>query len=436
MTQSFRIALGTLSGAPSTATEGSIVTSSDNNGQGLRAQGVLMQQNTTAFKAASLSGTYVFGREGVDFGGGPFVIAGLLTANGVSTLSNISTDYDDYFTGATNQPGPYSGTFSIATNAPGGRGTSQTTISSVVDNFVFYVVSPSEILSMSTDATDQNHPIQSGEIKLQTGTFTATTMDNSGYVIYTTGTDGGDGANQVGLGQAAVTTNGAVTIILDKNQNGVMNPDNSGNPGPEQNVTGASFVISATGRTTLSGAGSGNPIFYLVDSTQALFVSTNSAGSGIEFGHLLKQTGTPFSNTTLPATAFFLGAATNTGSSYDSGTLTFNTVADTFTGTDDSSASPCSQNCSGNGLTPNSPITNHGAALPYSFAAFTNSQATFTPTATGQGIFGGNGILAYQVSPTKVVFMQIGATTTTGFGGFKPTSALVLSPAELYIGQQ
>jgi hypothetical protein len=87
-------------------------------------------------------------------------------------------------------------------------------------------------------------------------------------------------------------------------------------------------------------------------------------------------------------------------------------------------------------LNPNSPISNNGAAIPYSFAAFTNSTATFTPTATGQGIFGGNGILAYLVSPTKVVFMQIGATTTSGFGGFKPASAISPNPAEIYIGQQ
>lgn len=435
-TGTYRIALGTLSGSPSTATEGSIVASDDNTGQGQRTEGVLMQQNTAAFNASSLDGTYVFGREGVDFGGGYFVIAGLLTANGVGTLSNISADYDDYITGATNEPGPYSGTFSIATNAPGGRGTSQSTISGVVDNFVFYVVSPSEILSMSTDATDQNHPIVSGEVKLQTGPFTATTMDNSGYVVDQTGIDGGDGGNQVGLGQATVTTSGAATIILDKNDNGVMNPDNSGNPGPEQSMTGASFAITSTGRTTLSGAGSGSPIFYLIDSTQGFFVSANSAGNGIELGHLFKQTGGPFSNTTVPATAFFLGAATSTGSSYDSGVVAINTVGVTLTGTDDGSAPPCSQNCNGNGLNPNSPITNNGVAIPYSFAAFTNSQATFSPTAPGQGIIGGNGILAYLVSPTKLVFMQIGATTTTGFGGFKPASALSPSPAELYTGQQ
>jgi len=434
----YRFALGTLSG--STATQGNIIAFGDDTGAAIRAEGVLMQQNTSAFQPSSIDGTYVFGRQGVDVDGGPFVIAGLFTANGAGAISGLSADYDDYFTGAVNVPGPGTGTFTLASNAPGGRGTSQTTISgvggSIVSNYVAYVVSPSELLSMSTDLADANHPIVSGEVKLQTGPFTATTLDGNGYVVSQTGIDGGNGGNQTTVGQATVTTNGAATVILDQNDNGVMNPDNSGNPGPEQNMS-LTFEITSTGRATISGAGSGSPVFYLIDSTQAFFVGTNSAGGSIQFGYFQKQTGGPFSNTTLPATAFFGGAAPNTGSEFDVGAVTFNTSADTISGTDDESSPSgqnCSQNCNGNGLDPNSIIGNNGStSVPYTFTAVSNASYTFTPTAPGQGLFGGGDILAYSVSPTKVVFMQIGQTN--GFGGFTPASETSANPAELYIGQ-
>jgi hypothetical protein len=427
-TATYRIALGTLSGP--TATQGSMIAFVDDTGEQIRAQGVLMQQTTSAFNPSSIDGTYVFEREGVDAVGGRFAIAGLSTANGVSTLSNITDDYDDAFTGAVNQSTAGSGAFTLAASAPGGRGTSQTTITgtggSITSNFVTYVVSPSLLLSMSTDPADDNHPITSGEAMLQTGPFTTTSLDDNGYVIYVSGLDNGNGGDNVGLGQATVTTGGAATLTLDQNDNGTESGEQFGSQ---------TFSVGTTGRTTLSGGGGKNPIFYLVDSTQGFAVGTDSNGFS---GYIQRQTGGPFSNTTVPATAFFGGGAANVGSSFDVGAVAFNSTALTISGTDDSSApsgANCGQNCNGNGLQANSPLGNGGGStsVSYTFEAVSNSSFAFTPSATGQGIFGGGNILVYAVTPTKFVFMQIGATT--GFGGFTPANPILPNGSELFIGR-
>jgi len=149
----------------------------------------------------------------------------------------------------------------------------------------------------------------------------------------------------------------------------------------------------------------------------------------VEFGFAQKQTGGPFTNASLPTTAFFGGSAPTVGSSYDSGAASFNTATTTISGTDDSAS--CGQQCGG--LSPNNAIGNNGQNTIYCFTSTCSMSGlnSFTPTATGQGILGGN-ILAYIVSPTQVVFMQIGQTT--GFGGYVPASQTSQSPAEVFTG--
>jgi hypothetical protein len=86
-------------------------------------------------------------------------------------------------------------------------------------------------------------------------------------------------------------------------------------------------------------------------------------------------------------------------------------------------------------LQANSPLGNGGGStsVSYTFEAVSNSSFAFTPSATGQGIFGGGNILVYAVTPTKFVFMQIGATT--GFGGFTPANPILPNGSELFIGR-
>ena len=104
------------------------------------------------------------------------------------------------------------GSYSLATNAANGRGTGSVSIDwPGTDDFVLYMVSSSEALAMTTDTLTPNTPILSGEIKLQTGPFSTSMLDNSNYVFYGTGIDSNDGANATILGQIATTTNGVAT---------------------------------------------------------------------------------------------------------------------------------------------------------------------------------------------------------------------------------
>jgi hypothetical protein len=369
----------------------------DKTGQGFRGAGIFIQQDSSAFRLGGFKGTYVFGREGIDAAGGRYAVAGLSTADGNGSLTNISADSDDAFAGTANVSGG-SGTYTIGTS---GRGTSTITIGGQTSNLVTYGVSPSEQLSLSTDFVDSAHPIQSGENKLQTtANFQAYLAGGSEYAFYATGIDSSNGGSTAYLGQATFNgTSGDATVTLDVNDNGIEAAETIGQ---------AAFTIAPNGRMTAVGQGLGNnpPIIYLIDQTQGFLVGTDSYASS---GYVQQQTGGPFNTASLSGQAFFGGSAPAAGSSYDGGTINFESSSSTIMGTDDGSSPTF--------------ISKLGTPVPYTFSA----NSSFTPTAPGQGLFG-NTVLAYIVStsPLKVIFMQLGATPQN------PKA----SPAELFIGQQ
>jgi large repetitive protein len=371
----YRASLGTI--VAGVATEGRIVRFDDNTGRGPRQSGVLMKQDPTSFNAAAFSGTYAFGLVGVDSNGGRNAGAGVFTANGAGTLSNLSEDFDNV--GGASGVLTGSGSSTMAAN---GRGTSTVTINvsggTATSHSVLYTVSSSEILIMTTDSLASNTPILSGEVKKQTGPFTQTSLDGNSYVFSFVGLNNSDGTNEATLGHFIFTTNGNATGVIDDNGN------------PEQAVAGT-FTIASNGRVILSsGGGSHPPIFYLVNSSLAFVVDT---GGSVASGFLEKQTGGPFSTASISGPYFFGAEAPTTGSSYSSGTANFNAATGVITGNEDSSRS--------DGLKANDPISNNGTAVTYCFATSTCTPAT---TAAGQGNVGGS--LAYIISPSKIIFVD------------------------------
>ena len=411
-TSTYRIALGTLSG--SIASQGSITVFTDNTGEGVRASGILIQQAPGAFSTASINGNYVLGLDGVDGSGGRFALAGVSHANGSGTLSNFSIDLDDNGNLDTDDT-TGSGTYAItsATGSANGRGTftyTAPTLGGATLNFAMYVVSSSQFLVIETDPLSPtgNAPIQSGLAKKQSGTFTSTTLDNKDYVLYVSGIDNSNGGSDITLGQSTNATNGAATVTLDENDNGTAQTEQS------QALT---FDITSNGRTTVPGAGKHPPVFYLIDSTQGFIVGTDGSASS---GYMQQQTGTaPLNNSTIASIGqvFFNGSAPTIGGSFDNGSVTVVSASTSITGTDDSSGPSfqCSQGCGGGGLQPNMSITNNGSGpITYSFG---------TSAVPGQGTLGG--MIAYIVSPTEVIFMQPGGTSSNNS-----------SPAELFIVRQ
>jgi hypothetical protein len=368
----FRAGVGTPVGG--VATEGRIIRFNDNNGRRVRQSGILMKQDPTSFATSQISGTYALGAVGVDSSGGRFAGAGVITADGAGTLSNFTADFDDAGTASGNATGG-TGTYTIATN---GRGNSTTTITVLgkpgTSNLVLHMVSSSEILFMSTDSLVTGHTVFSGELKKQTGPFTAATLDNNDYVIHGEGL-GTNGGNDTFLAQATFTTNGNATLTSDENNDGTL--------GTKQ-ISAITLTIAANGRTTLSGGtGTHPPIFYLIDSSSAFLVGTDGS---VTFGFIEKQTGGPFSDASLSGQFFFGADAPTTGSQYQSGTATLD-GAGGATGSGDHSGP------NGLGKDMFSPTSNGGT---YSF--------TTGSTPQGRGTVGNS--IAYVISGSKLVFMS------------------------------
>src|SRR5437667_5364398 len=190
-TATFRIALGTMSGG--TATQGAITAFVDTTGQGSRLTGVLKRQDLTNLAPSAFRGTYAFGWEGMDNGGIRVAAAGLITTDGAGNVTNIALDIN--VNGRVQTVTGLSGSYSLAPNAPGGRGTGQTVIGdAVAANYALYVVSPSDFFIIGTDPADASHTIFSGEGKLQTGPFSTSMLaSGSGYVFYQSAIDSGSG---------------------------------------------------------------------------------------------------------------------------------------------------------------------------------------------------------------------------------------------------
>jgi hypothetical protein len=414
-TQTFRIALGTISGGA--ATQGAITRFDDTTGQSVRVAGILKQQNLAALDSSTLSGTYAFGEEGVDGSGYRIAAAGLLTLDGAGNVTNLTLDVNDGGN-ATAIPGG-SGSYSLAANAPSGRGTIQIMIPTgggpETSNSAVYVISPSDFFFMTTDLNDAGQPILIGEAKLQTGPFSTSALaSGSGYVFYTSGVIASNGGSDIILGQTQFSSNtGNATLTIDENDYGIDAPETS---------LQATFTVDSSGRTTLAGLGPTPPVIYLVDSTQGFIVGTDGS---VQFGYLQQQTLTSFSTSAISGQFFFGGGAPTTGTSFDTGTVNISpgTTSGTLTGTTDGSQPNCgqnpNQNCGGNGLAPNKPIP----GFPYTFST--------GPAAPGQGCIGGavapqaclGALIGYIVSPSKIVFMQTGTPDNT-------------NAAELFIAQQ
>jgi hypothetical protein len=387
--QTFRASLGTLvAGVPTE--EGRIIRFDDNTGHGPRQSGVLMKQNPADFSASAVKGRYAFGLVGVDSNGGRNAGAGIFTAvtgTGGGALTNLSEDFD----GVSGPTGVLtgSGSYTMASSAPSGRGTAKVVINvagggTSTSNSVIYIVSTSEILLMTTDALASNSPILSGEIKKRALTFSQTSLDGNSYVFHMAGVSNADGSNQSTFGQFNFSMNGNATGVIDDNGT------------PEAQVAGAFTIDPTTGRMTAASTLGVHSVFYLVNPGLAFAVD---AGGSVGSGLLEQQTGAPFTTASITGQYFFGADAPTTGSQYSSGTGMFTPSTGAITGKADSSRP--------DGLQPNKPIDNGGtppAPLTYCFTTFNGTACMPATSVPGQGTIGGS--LAYIISPQKLIFMD------------------------------
>ncbi|MGD0416478.1 MAG: putative Ig domain-containing protein [Terriglobales bacterium] len=253
-----------------------------------KVSGLLRKQQTTPFSTSEINGNYAFGLVGADPSANRFAVAGEFNSSGHGSLSG-EDDSNDNGTLQTEQTFTASD-FSVASN---GRGTATIAFSTGNTNFVFYVVSASELLMMAVD-TETPPTIQAGQVLLQSGTFADASLDGvsvMGFEDLDMGNTPATPEAQAGL--ITVTSPGSFTATVDDNDGGVMT---------SVVITGDYNVLS-NGRMTLSnvtgctgGCGTQQPVFYLVGPNQGFLVGTDVK---VDFGTLTPQTGSSFDASSL-----------------------------------------------------------------------------------------------------------------------------------------
>ena len=230
--------------------------------KGQRGSGLMRLQDTSAFTLGSVAGSYAFGFSGQDAAGKRKAIVGAFTANGSGTIPGGVADQN--IAGRGTNPS-LTGTYSAPT---GGDGRALITLSpsgASSLSLVAYVVSPSELLVMTTD-TVSSAGLLSGSALSQTSASFDDTALNSPEIYYQMGVNGGSPASQ---------SFAEIGLLLPDGKGGLsVTYDNSS--ARNKTFTG-SYSVSNSGRVTTSGwYTSASPILYLVDKNRAFFLDTST----------------------------------------------------------------------------------------------------------------------------------------------------------------
>jgi hypothetical protein len=146
----------------------------------------------------------------------------------------------------------------------------------------FYIVSSSEALVLSTDAVSVSVPVASGELRLQSGTFTNATL-NGVSVLHMAGLDSTTRSAAIGT----LTTDGAGNATLAVTSQ-------EGATAPVATPTTTTYSVAANGRATL--AASAVRVVYLTGANAGFIAGNDTATTT---GELEAQTGGPFSASSL-----------------------------------------------------------------------------------------------------------------------------------------
>ncbi len=370
----------------------------------LQVSGVLRKQTTSAFLTSKIDGNYAFGIVGVNQNYNRLGLAGEFTSNGSGSLTG-QADYDMGCSSGCGSDNSGNTTISSSdfTVASTGRGTASlyVTAPAVTVNFVFYVVSSSEMLMMAYDDTETPSIILAGQVLQQSGSLSNASL--KGYsVIEMAGLDNSSspGVPDVQAGIINASGSGGFSLTMDENDGGTFD---SGTGSPA--TISGDYSVGTGGRVTLSnitgcpgGCGSHNPVFYLVGLNQAFVIDT---GGEVSFGTITPQTGSNFGLTSLSGS--YQGGSEppvilNNGEEVDS--LSAN-GAGTFSITTDKNSG-----CQGCG---SSNLGSQGIqGLEYSVSTNGRVLVTCGPTSGGNcGPSGTQAAIVYMISDEQIVLLVI-----------------------------
>jgi hypothetical protein len=254
------------------------------------ASGPLRKQTTSDFITGHISGDYAFGVIGADSGGpaavSRFGIVGEFSSNGAGTLSGIADTNADgtLAAGITLQASDFS-----VLSSTTGRGTVTITfVGQGTMNYVFYVVSATELLMMETDAASD--ALLAGHVFAQTGegTFTNLSLDGNAIMgVQSIDASGSTPVGDVAGGIINATGSGSYSLSFDNNDGGV---------GGTKTGSGT-YSVASNGRVTLTGGQP--PVLYLTGQNDGFVLGTDA---GVTFGQFYAQTGSSFTNASLSGT--------------------------------------------------------------------------------------------------------------------------------------
>jgi hypothetical protein len=185
---------------------------------------------------------------------------------------------------------------------------------------VFYMVSSSQVLFLSTDPQ-----VLAGEGTQQTvpaGGFSNSSL-NGTLVYYMSGLASSGSGGEADFGLLSANGTSSLTAVADYD-------DEDGTWQTPKSSTTCTYSVASNGRMTLSGGsgcGSGAPVFYLTAANTAFILTPDS---GVEIGQVEPQTGGPFTTASIAGT-FYAGMleAVNQLQGTWSGVVTVNSSGDT-----------------------------------------------------------------------------------------------------------
>jgi len=281
----FAFASPTSFGSANSTSEIRIIEYDDTNGMGTRGSGVLkLAQVSTS--ASAIQGNYAFHFSGIDASEKQAALVGSFHTDGNGNITSGTADMND--DGTVLNVRPITGAYAIDDQ---GRGTLKLVFNGTTTfNYSFYQASPSELLAVSTDQASANIPVVIGSLLRERAPF-ANALLNGTYVIELAGLAHAQGGvtPDVTLGLATADGKGNLTISADEY---ALNPTSP-------SYSGTYAVEAATGRVVFTTSAGTPLIFYLVDTTQAFALATDSSSSS---GILESQSGAPFANASFSGT--------------------------------------------------------------------------------------------------------------------------------------
>jgi len=250
-----------------------------------RGEGIIKPQVGGTFSAANFNGNYAFAFSGQDLTAAPATLAGVVHADGSSSFSPGTVDFND--AGLYSPAVPTSGNFS--SNSSTGRVVANLVFqipssAQVTLNFICYFVSPSDLFVIAIDTTDATHPKIGGEMILQnpSAVFDDSAL-NGGSVISGTGLDTPSASAFVGL--LAANGSGSATVNFNQNDAGTIS---------QGALVPGTYQVTTNGRVEFTGFGAIGPRMaaaYLTGVNQGFLVGSDKTAT---VGLLENQTAGPF----------------------------------------------------------------------------------------------------------------------------------------------